>query len=102
MNHVPHILTPEGELADKQNEMCCMVVEYFKETFVGDHNVIMYENSNEVRVITNVQNDRFTNVITFEEFTKAVKHMHRDKSAGPDWFKPAFSALLELSRNRDL
>lgn len=43
-----------------------------------------------LRVITNAHNERLTYAITFDEFTKAVKQIHPDKSAGPDGFSPAF------------
>lgn len=51
-------------------------------------------------VITAKQNVKLNSEINFEEFTKAVKQMHPDKSAGSDGFSPAFiQHFWELLRN---
>lgn len=44
--------------------------------------------------LTDEQNSRLVEEVTFEEFSLAVKQMHPDKASGPDGLNPAFIQQL--------
>lgn len=77
-------------IVDDHEEMCSLAVEYFQFVFSGGENVMPQYNTSEMKVITDDQNRMLTKELEFEEFTRAVKQMHPDKSSGPDCFSPAF------------
>lgn len=89
-NHIHHLINNGGKVVENQSEMELLDVEYFKGIFAGSNSVVTQEVDHEERVITSSQNEKLTADITYEEFTRAVKPMHPDKSAGPDRFSPAF------------
>lgn len=70
--------------------MCSIVSKYFKKIFAGSHNRQPGSYPTEPKVITDLQNEKLTAEITYEEVTIATKQMHPDKATGPDGFNPAF------------
>ncbi|XP_074374553.1 uncharacterized protein LOC141714959 [Apium graveolens] len=62
----------------------------FEAVFLADYNVVKPTLNGEEKVISESQNDMLTVDIKFEEFTEALKHMHPDKTSGPDGYSPAF------------
>lgn len=88
MNHIAYFKNDIEEIIDNQDEMCNVAVDYFKGIFTGGGNIIPQELNPGSRVISDTQNANLTKKLEFDEFTKAVKQMHPDKSSGPEGFSP--------------
>lgn len=91
-NMIESLVDDAGNRIEVPDEMGLMVVEYFRNIFKGSDSVGI---QGEEMVAANIvlkeaQNNKLNAEIKFEEFTKTVKQMHPDKSAGPDGFSPAF------------
>lgn len=55
-----------------------------------------------VRLVSPDQNLKLIEDFSFQEFTKAVKQMHPDKSAGPDGLNPAFFQRFWVVMGREI
>ena len=76
---------------DNHEEMCQIVRDYFSGVFQGGHRVdnMHHVDGSSVRV-SEEQNRRLIEEVSFDEFTLAIKQMHPDKASGPDGLNPAF------------
>lgn len=90
LNSIGYLIDDHGARIDNLDIMGHMVVDYFKNMFASADNVEECEENNVRRLISREQNDRLEAEIEFEEFSKAIKQMHPEKSAGPDGLSPAF------------
>ncbi|KAL8124645.1 hypothetical protein AgCh_012338 [Apium graveolens] len=70
--------------------MCNVVGDYFSNIFAKPDSMNNSEVEASPRLVTEAQNEKLTEEVTFEEFTLAVNQMHPDKASGPDGLNPAF------------
>lgn len=73
---------------ENQEEMCRLVRDYFVIAFAELDGDIQYTES--PRRVTQEQNAKLTEEVSFEEFTLSIKHMHLDKTSGPNGLNHAF------------
>lgn len=74
-----------------------MVKNYFFDVFSNHRSCNINSEVEEVRCVTARQNEELITELTYEEFTKAAKKMHPEKSAGPDGLNPTFFSTILAS-----
>lgn len=67
-----------------------MVREYFTNVFVGPTEIRYYSSNAGDILVSEIQNEKLTAELSFEEFSAAVKQMHLDKASGPDGLNSTF------------
>ncbi|XP_074374972.1 uncharacterized protein LOC141716673 [Apium graveolens] len=88
--HIFFLEDNQGNQIHDHDGMFQIVADYFSEIFKssrapGPSLNIMVDNQ-----VTDSQNARLVEDITFEQFTIAVRQMHPDKASGPDGSNPVF------------
>lgn len=89
-SQVSYLRNDSGEEIREHEEMCDIVIKYFKKIFGGEEDVQRNVMETSEVVITDIQNRSLTEELNMEELSAAIKQMHPDKSAGPDGLNPAF------------
>lgn len=89
-NHISYLRTDSVEVVSNHDEMCEIVKDYFTNVFAGTSDIsdpILY---NEEVTVPTSQNNTLIAVLSFEEFSLAVKQIHPDKASEPNGLNPAF------------
>lgn len=80
-----------GVKVENHEEMCHIVRDYFSTVFQGDQrDSNMQQNIGSSTCISEEQNRKLVEEVSFEEFSLAIKQMHPAKASGPDGLNPAF------------
>lgn len=90
VNHISHLKNEASQLLTDHKELCSLLKEYYENLFGGPDQGSQYTvNEAEVRVSQD-QNAKLTDDLSFDEFIDAIKSMHPDKASGPDGLNPGF------------
>lgn len=75
---------------DTIEEMGEVIIDYFEGVFMEPENQGLYSPVQCPRMVTQDQNRRLTEDVSYEEFKTAINQMHPDKASGSDELNPAF------------
>ena len=89
-NKIVKLQDDDGIWWSDQQDISRVTVDYFQNLFRKCGNQAVLNLDYVGRRVSSDQNDKLVAPFQLEEFTRAIRHMHTDKSPGPDSFNPAF------------
>lgn len=89
-NKIPFLINSLVDKVENHEDMAVVVCNYFEGMFANESDVGSLDDDDIAQIFGTTENNILIAELDYEEFTKAVKEIHPDKSPGPDELNSTF------------